>query len=194
MQITKGELPEHYKKGYQSTFSFFRGTLLEWLTSDKNPFGKKLYSLDKTLYDTAFGQKVMAFLKTDISHSMKTKTVDIYGNPVKAYEFEGNLLGKIIGRSILRITTLGIFALSVLELPAIYKAFTKQKHLKEKIMDGSKQTTKSAVYVTSMISSIGILGAIFARKGPAFSLIGMGVGSVVGGLISKGFSKFVDKT
>ena len=190
-QITTGEIPEHYKKGYQSAFSFFRGTFLEPLTRNTNPLGEKIYNLDKTLYDTTFGQKIMEFLKTDIEHSIKTKRSDINDNFVKAYKFAGTKLGKIMGRSLLRMTKLGVAALSILEIPAIYKAFTKRDSIKENVKAGSKQTTKSAMYVTSMISGIGIIGAILAKKGPAYSLLGMGIGSAIGGLISKGFNKLI---
>lgn len=76
----------------------------------------------------------------------------------------------------------------------IYRATTKGKNIK----NGFEQALKSIAYVCSITAGIAFFGGWLSKKGPAGSLLGMGVGSVIGAgvytLIKKGVNKvFKDK-
>jgi len=205
-QITKGELPKYDYKEYQHPFSFLRGTLFEPLLRKMGNFGLWLCSNDRTMYDTKVGtwlkkifklkmDKEVAFTGRKIPWVIKNEA----GNassvilPLIAIKPIGNPLAKTIGRALLRIPKLSVIALFLLELPAVIKQTLKPKKLKSKITSGIKQIIKSLMNVTSILSGIGIGGAILARKGPAGSLVGMGIGSLLGIYISKQISRIIDK-
>jgi hypothetical protein len=88
---------------------------------------------------------------------------------------------------------LSAFALGLLEIPSIIKSFKKGNKLQEKLKNISVQAVKSSVNVCSLLAGIGLTGALFARKGPAFSLLGMGIGSIAGAYVSKNLQKGVDE-
>ncbi|MDD3150444.1 MAG: hypothetical protein PHV68_06380 [Candidatus Gastranaerophilales bacterium] len=191
-------------KNYQHPFSFFRGTFLEPVVNKMGKVGEALHKADIPIYDTKAGQKICDLL--DIKKVDKTFTgrevPKVYINDVgeavikktkvKAIMLESakfGKFGKFIGRTMLRIPVLSVLALGLLELPAITKAFAKDK---DNIDEGLKQTAKSAINVTSILAGIGSVGAILSKKGPSGSLIGMGIGSVAGAFASKKIQDIID--
>jgi len=201
-QIFKKIAPGYDYSKMQHPFSFFRGTFLEPMLKFKGETGKRiskyLYDADKTLFDTKFGAFIKKIFKFDIVNKdfIKDQTglikKDVMGNAVHAFEVGGSRFGKHIGRALLRIPVLSVIALAALELPAIIKAFNKGKDTESKIKEGSKQVFKSAINLTAITAGIGIAGQWLAKKGPAWSLVGMGIGSVAGSLASKFAGKAVD--
>lgn len=187
----------NYKES-QHTFSFFKGTWLEWLLKLPGKLGKnlseKLQKADKSLYETKFGE----FLSNIFNIELDGKPINIgkvYGRNKKilAYTFKGTKTSKLVGRALLRIPVISVIVLGALELPAIFKSFNNSQGYKNKIKSGFKQIAKSAVYITSTVAGIGLAGAILARKGPIGSLTGMGIGAVAGSNISGLINKQIDK-
>ena len=191
LETFKGVKPL-YSQEYQAPFSFFRSTLLEQLTNGNSKLGEKLYSFDKSLFDTKFGEKITKLFKVEVEDTIFTGKFD-NNTPILANKLKSSRIGKLAGRSLLRIPVMRVIALSLLELPSITKAFIGKKQLEDNLVEGTKQVTKSAVNVTSILSGIGIFGAMLAKRGPIGSLIGMGLDSIVGSHISKSYSKFIDK-
>ncbi len=203
-QIFKGELPKYDYKNYQAPFSFLRGTALEPVVNKMGKLGVKLHQWDVSLFDTRFGKFISKLFKISYSdfdftgRSISQVTLEkgkavIKNVNVLALKPEGTTLSKLIGRTLLRIPVMSVIALSLLELPSIIKSFSKNESKKENIEDGSIQILKSGINVTSILSAIGLCGAIFAGKGPAFSLLGMGLGSLAGNFTSKQLAQKIDK-
>ena len=204
-QISKGELPNYDYKEYQHPFSFLRGTLFEPLLGKMGKFGVWLCDQDLPLYDTKIGEwleKIFKFELTDkqsIGRLAPWMIKDETGNAIlvnwdiKAIKLSGNTLAKTIGRALLRIPKISALILLGLELPAVIKEISKPKDFKSKITNGTRQIIKSIINVVSILAGIGIGGAILAKKGPAGSLTGMGIGSLGGIYISKQMTKFIDK-
>jgi len=201
-QIFKGIKPDYDYKNYQHSFSFFRGTFLEPLLNLKGKYGEKLsYFLkntDKSLDDTKFGKligKIFKF-KIDYENPELIKRIEKSGEKkvIYAYKIEGNFLARVIGKSLFRIPLLSVIALSLLELPKVAKTFTAKKNTDNRFKSGLMQTIKSGIYVTSMLANIGIFGALLAGFGPAGSLIGMGIGSIIGTKISQKLNTLIDKS
>jgi hypothetical protein len=162
-------------------------------------FGVWLHKWDIPLESTKFGkylEKVFKFtvnkLDTEGTKRFVPKVIlDKLGKSVIrnveifAFKIEGKSLAKTLGRVLLRIPVISVLALSLLELPAIIKKIKNENGAKNKVKEGSIQIIKSSINVSSILTGIGLIGALFARKGPAFSLLGMGVGSIVGAYTSK---------
>ncbi|MDD3013706.1 MAG: hypothetical protein PHC34_08405 [Candidatus Gastranaerophilales bacterium] len=193
----KYTLRYNYKE-YQHTFSFFKGTWLEWLLKLPGKIGKniskKLQKADKPLYETKFGE----FISNIFNIELGGKPINIgkaYGRNKKilAYTFKGTKINKLIGRALLRIPLISVVVLSALELPAIFKSFNNCEGYKNRIKSGFKQITKSAIYIISIFTGIGLAGAALAKKGPTGSLIGMGIGAVAGSNVSGLINKQIDK-
>jgi hypothetical protein len=184
--------PKYDYKNYQAPFSFFRGTVLEPLTNKMHKLGNKLYKLDKSLFDTKKFHKVLELLKVEIEDSIPTGRVDVNNTPIYAYKLKGNPFAKLLGKALLRTTVFGLATLAVLELPAIFNAFLGKENQENNLNNGIKQILKSSIYVTSVLSGIGITGAAIAKKGPAGSLFGMGLGALLGSYLSKLFCSFID--
>lgn len=193
-----------YKKPYdytkfQHSFSFFKGTWFEPLLKLPGKLGKQisdtLYCSDKTLYSSKVGKCFRKLLKISEGADSPTGIFDIKGREIFAKSIEGgNELTRLIGRSMLRIPVLGIYVLSLLELPAIIKSLKKGETVIEKAGSVSKQTAKSTIFVTAMSSGMGIFGALgFKKFGATGSLIGMGIGSIIGGLISQKAGEVIEK-
>jgi hypothetical protein len=197
-QIFTNKSPNYDYKNYQHPFSFFRGTLFERFLKFKGKLGKKvsdfLYYADMPFYDTNFGQRLCKLFKIELLDAIDSKIIDSRGRNVLARSFKGNYIQKILGRAMLRTTRLGIYALSILELPAIIKSFIKPKNNENNLKSGAKQVAKSAINVTAILSGIGIGGAILSKKwGAIGSLTGMGIGAVIGGYTSKQVQKNIEK-
>ena len=206
-QIIHGKLPGYDFKACQTPFSFFRGTVLEPLVNKLGKFGVFLHKWDIPLSDTSFGEfleKVFKF-KIDKRNAEETnrfipkvkidpetgKTI-IGKVEVLAYKIEGKPIGKLIGRALLRLPLMSVIVLGLLELPAIIRKIHKANGMENKAEAGAKQGLKSIINVSSILAGIGLVGALFARKGPAFSLLGMGIGSVAGAYTSKVIQKEID--
>lgn len=195
-QIIKNRKPSYNPKLYQHKFSFFRGTLLEPLLALNGKYGKKisdfLYVADRPIYDTKFGKWMGKVCNVKQEDAVQTSIKDIQGTKVLAIKHKGSTFSRMVGRGMLRLPVLSVYALGALELPAIIKNFTK-KDSKNNIKDGFKQIAKSTTYVVSLLSGIGLVGALIARKGPAGSLVGIGLGSVAGSFASKYVNKQIEK-
>ncbi|MDD3012379.1 MAG: hypothetical protein PHC34_01585 [Candidatus Gastranaerophilales bacterium] len=205
-QVFKGKLPEYDYKNCQTEFSFFRGTVLQPIVNRMGKLGVKLYSFDKSLNNTKFGEYLSKIFKYEIDELNSEATerfvpkviLDKSGKPIVkdtqvfARKLQGKPFAKIIGRALLRTPIISVLALSLLELPSIIKKITKADGLKNKVKEGTVQGLKSSVNVSSILACIGIIGALFARKGPAYSLLGMGIGSVAGTYGSKYIQKEID--
>ena len=205
-QIFKGELPKYDYKNCQTEFSFFRGTVLQPIVNRMGKLGVKLYSFDKSLNNTKFGEYLSKIFKFEIDELNSEATerfvpkvkLDKSGKPVVidvqvfARKLQGKPFAKIIGRALLRTPIISVLALSLLELPSIIKKIAKADGLKNKVKEGTVQGLKSSINVSSILAGIGIIGALFARKGPAYSLFGMGIGSVAGTYGSKYIQKGID--
>lgn len=187
------------QKECQHTFSFFKGTLLERFLKIPGEKGERLANVlhhwDKTLFTTKFGKILTKLFKIDID-GLPLDYGKTYGRdiPIFAYKFKGNIMQKTIGRALLRIPLLSVIVLSVLELPAILKAFKSNHNSEQKSNKGIKQIIKSLVFIVSTFTGIGITGALLARKGPTGSLIGMGIGASAGAVVSNVINKKVDKS
>jgi hypothetical protein len=183
---------------YQHAFSFFRGTLFEKLLKFEGKTSKKisefLYKADIPFYDTKIGQILCNLFKIEELNVIPSNIIDTKGRNIAAKAFKGNYIQKILGRAMLRTTALGICALSILELPSIIKSFLNPKNNENNLKSGSKQIAKSAINATAILTGIGIGGAVISKKfGAIGSLIGMGIGSVIGSYASKQVQKTVDK-
>ena len=196
-QLTKkGYTPKYNYKEVQHPFSFFRGTLLHKFVdpnTTKNPkLAKKLLKADKTITDTAFGQKILSFLGVKKLDEVETKIEDIGHTEerqrfVKAKLYESkNLFGDFTARAMTRTTKLGVLALAAFEVPKIFKALNQGDGIAEQASNGVKQTVKSGINLASITAGIAYGGAIGAKKfGSTGSLVGMGLGAIVGSFTSK---------
>ncbi|MDD3012989.1 MAG: hypothetical protein PHC34_04730 [Candidatus Gastranaerophilales bacterium] len=181
---------------HQVKFSFFRGTLLEPLICKlpKNIQNKLAY-YDVSLYDTKFGNKLLNKLGEPTEYVMRTSRPNkIKGGMVKAFMLEGNKLSSLIGRGMMRVPVISVYAFSAFELSSIYRAFTSSKNLKDNIINGNKQLVKSTINVFSFIIASAVLGAFLASKnGAAGSLVGIGLGSYFGTKAGNLINAQVDK-
>lgn len=200
-QIVRDKMPLYDYKNCQTEFSFFRGTALQSIVNRLGKLGVKLHELDKSLYRTKFGEIIRKTLRIEdideyesekigrsipkIKLNKKTNTTFIDEIEVQAHRLNGISFGKHIEAALLRTPVISLLALCLLETPAIVKSVNGQD-IKEKIKNSSRQMLKSFVYVFSMTAGIAIGGAYFNRKKAyAGSLFGMGLGSVIGGYVSK---------
>lgn len=186
--------PLYNRNKYQHGFSFFRGTLLERFvnpnkTKNKN-FAFKLLQADKTLLRSKFGQFIQKNLGVEEADWADTKIKDIghtSQNPryLKAAAFKGSRFGKLTCKAMHRIPVLGVAAMALIELPKIFSS--------AKDGEAVKQTVKSGINVASILAGIGYAGAVGSKYfGPLGSLIGMGVGAVVGSTASKKMQEIID--
>lgn len=195
--LTKKRIPLAYNyRKYQHDFSFFRGTLLhEAMKKVKSERGKriveKLYSYDKTLYNTKFGkflQKVMGITNgKEVASGCKKLTGEMLKvqKIIVKKDFMG--LKELTGRALKRTSVLGLAFMGLLELPRLIKSLNKGKYTEEKAKSFGVQTAKSSMNVLGVAAGMGYIGAIGAKKfGAAGSLIGMGLGVIAGAATSKG--------
>ena len=173
---------------YQHDFSFFKGTLLqEYMNKVQTQEAKERvanwYSADKSLYDSKFGEKVKGFLGIADGALQPAKNMkDVFGDEMFVSEIKAkSVFGELTGRAMKRTTKIGAVLLAALELPKIFKAMNQGENISEQAGNTVKQTAKSAVNVTSLLTAIGYCGAIGAKKYKAIgSLVGMGIGAVIG--------------
>jgi len=190
-------------KDYQTPFSFIRGSFLEKFVNKFmcNKYGYALYEWDKTLLDTRFGETIRKLFKVEkvgseytgrivkrVTKTNKGKYI-IADSAVQAVKYEGSWFGKLICRGLQRTTKMGTLTLVIISLPAVVKAFIKPKKAENKLINGVKQTAKSAVNVVSTLSGIGLVGALLAPLGPVGSVTGMAIGSTLGAYSSSQINK-----
>jgi len=205
-QIFTKEIPEHYKVA-QAEFSFFRGTVLEPVVNKLGKIGVKLHQIDKTLYDTKLGKSLRNRFGVEIDDYIGTnrfikQIVEDYENPKKyiidndievlALKLKGKPFGKLVGNTLLRIPVISTYIMAGLELPSIYRAFAAPEKGEDKAICGTAQIVKSTVNMTTITAAVGIFGALLKGKGPVGSLVGMGIGSVVGAHLSKQATEKID--
>ena len=185
--------PLYNRETHQHSFSFFRGTAIEeWLhkkIDSGSKVAEKLYEMDGTLYDTAFGKKIKNFFGIKQLDTVKNveQIKDFKGDMAKAYQFKSAKFGgEITARAMKRLPLLSVLAIALLEVPKIFKAMDKGDNLGENITSTVKQTGSSAINATSTLAGIGYGGALGAKYGGATgSLVGMGLGAIFGANVSK---------
>ena len=176
--------PYDYSKA-QHPFSFFRGTLMRKLVHpDTAPFPKlaaRLRNEDTTLLETKLGEKFLE--KSGISwKDINTKIKDVKytsKNPVfvPALQFSGgNPLTELTARALVRTPKLGALAYGAIETA----------NCAGNIVDGEnpfKTVYNSAIDLTTSLTGMGFGGAFGAKHfGAAGSLLGMGIGTILGKL------------
>lgn len=205
--ITGKEFKAAYDyKNYQHPFSFFRGTLLHnTVHPEKTKLPKiteKLLKADKTLDDTKFGNWLMDLMKVEENDIIPTKIKDIQYTKAKpsfieasSFKGEGKFakFGELTARAMKRTTLLGLVALSALELPKIIEEFNTGNTTGEKARNGAKQTLKAGINVASLTVGIGYLGALGSKRfGSVGSIVGMGLGAVLGSFASQKMQNSLD--
>ena len=190
--------PKYDFKNCQIEFSTIRGSNLE---KPVNKIGGKLgyliHERDRPLSDSKFGQFIGRILKVEeVGEEFTGRSVPkIEKHPItgkftenmvdiKAVKLKGSFAGKTIYRALQRTTRYGALTVTLITAPSIIKAFMKSKNTKDKVINGSKQTVKSAISVISTLSGIGIIGALLAPLGPAGSVAGMAIGAIAGSYLS----------
>lgn len=174
---------------YQHDFSFFRGTLLhEGMKRVKSERGKrivdKIYSADKTLYNTKFGKWIKKVFGIEDGKLIKSKIKNLYGKeiPVQEMIIKKDFLGlkDLTGRAMKRTSILGVAFMGALELPKLIKSIRKDDN------SFGIQSAKSAINVLGLTIGMGYLGALGGKKfGALGSLLGMGAGVLAGASGSK---------
>jgi hypothetical protein len=194
-------------KEYQVPFSFIRGSYLEKIVNKiGGKVGYYLHKWDKSLLDTNIGQKIMKKLKVrdvdeiftgrlvpQIKKDIETGKYVEQMKEVYAYKLEGSIIGKLICRTLRRITTYGTLSLSAIAVPSIIMAIKKSKNTEDKVKNGGKQTLKSVISVTITLAGIGLGGAILAPIGAAGSVAGMALGSALSAYISSKINKKIGR-
>jgi hypothetical protein len=190
-------------KDYQTEFSFIRGTFIQPLVNKiGGKIGYYLHLLDKPLLLTSFGEKLMNLLhvkRTDrkwtgreIPRIIIDSETGKYIKKMKkvyAYKLEGPAIGKLICRALQRTTVYGSLALSAIAIPSIIMSINKSKNTEGKLKNGSKQTLKAIISVTTTLAGIGIGGALLAPIGAVGSVVGMALGSALSAYISSQINK-----
>ncbi len=196
--VTKGVLPSAKNYAGQHAMTLLDGTFLEKL---KNiPL---LNNLDKALYDTKFGQFLQRTFKLGFDpknineikiHGLKMGGKQIIADrTVLGVNFNGNYAQRLLGKSLMRVSLLGVAVTSLLEVPALVKSITKTEgNAIDKAKAFGKQLIKSAGYVTLVTAGIIFAGGMFGATALG-SLAGMAVGSAIGIMASKGVNNLVDK-
>ena len=108
---------------------------------------------------------------------------------VFAKKLEGSTIGKLICRTMQRMTVYGSLSLVAIAIPSIIMAIKNSKNTEDKIKNGSKRTLKTAISVTSSLAFIGLGGALLAPIGPFGSIAGMAIGSALSAYISRKINK-----
>jgi hypothetical protein len=180
--------PKYDFKKYQHDFSFFKGTLFEDLHKNtKNEKVQKtmqyLYEKDESIFNTKFGEKVQKFLGIESGEMTSAPGMkNRFGQEMMVTEVKAsNAFAELTGRAMKRTTKLGVLALGLLEIPKLIKAFGKGDSVSENAGNGAKQVVKSGINLATVTAGIAYGGAFGAKKfGAIGSLVGMGIGAVVG--------------
>lgn len=171
---------------YQRPLSSVSGTFLNGLTVKHEWLNK----LDKTLFDTKFGELVKKSLNIKTEKAVY-KVVN--GKEIIHFKFAGKGIQKIVGKALLRTPVIGIGLGCLMEMPAIIKSAKQGDTIEEKSKSVFKQVCKSAGYVGLMTAGIGLAGAAFGKFGTTISLVGMALGSSGALSASRQLNKAMDK-
>ncbi|MDD3012636.1 MAG: hypothetical protein PHC34_02910 [Candidatus Gastranaerophilales bacterium] len=200
-QAVHNKLPNYDYKNCQAPFRFIRGTYAEAPVNKMGKYGYILHEFDKSFAETQLGEKLrkllgVSFGKPEMTGRKVPQVINIDNKyvveeiPVIANKLRGTFLSKLIYRAIQRTTVIGAIILSTLWIPSIIKAFNKPEEMKDKLTNAGKQTLKASINVVSVLSGIGILGALGnIRYKYVGSVIGMGIGSIVGSFIANKVNK-----
>lgn len=202
--LTKKRIPIAYNyKKYQHDFSFLRGTLLhEVMKRVKSERGKKIvdviYKSDKTLYNTKLGYWLKNVMGITDGNPVVSSCKTLWGDKLNVQKVvvKNDFLGlkELTGRALKRTTVLGLAFTALLEVPRIIKSFTKAENPEEKSKSVAKQFVKSGSNVMGITLGMGYLGAIGAKKfGAAGSLLGIGIGALVGAASSQKINNMLFK-
>jgi len=189
--LVKSEATE----GYYSKFKFFNGTSLEKPLKNSE-LGKQIfYNGDITLGDLKLTDKIYDKLGIQRQTNFFNKTVDYAGvgketlnrEYVNFIAKEGKELsklrlfaGKLAGLTMNRIPVLSLAIAVTLELPNIIDAFKDNQ--------GEKQVLKSATSVCMTVGTGALLSSLLTitgHLGPAGSVIGLGLGFLIGSKTAK---------
>ena len=183
----KDKKPDGYDpKLAQHPFSFFRGTVLhEYLNPNSEKcvdvdWAEKIIEKDVCLFDTKFGKWLRKRLGIEEIDRMRSSVKSIYHtdknpNYVEAKVFKSkNLFGDLTARALTRTSKYGAYALT--GLGALHAA--------HEIIDGEdviKTVGQTVTEIGTTLVGTGYLGAIgYKHYGPLGSLVGIGIGSLIG--------------
>ena len=192
----KDKKPDGYdSKVAQHPFSFFRGTVLhEYLNPNSEKcvdkkWAKKIIKNDVCLFDTKFGKWLRKRLGIEEIDRMRSSVKSIYHtdknqNYVEAKVFKSkNLFGDLTARALTRTSKYGAYALT--GLGALHAA--------HEIIDGEdviKTIGQTVAEIGTTLVGTGYLGAIgYKHYGPLGSLVGIGIGSLIGSEVPELFFK-----
>ena len=193
-QQIKGKYQRPYNnKIAQHPFSFFRGTILNDYVNPNSSkcINKKvanwLLKGDKTLMQTKLGTRISKLFDINVEE-IPTNIPDIL-NTEKTPRYLGakqfkttSKFGELTARALTRTPILSVAALGGIEASHIAYAVEQGENL-------VKEIGKSGITLGTTLLASGYLGAIGAKyAGPCGSLIGVGLGSVIGYKTSKAFN------
>lgn len=193
--LLKNGLTSIPKREHQWIMRSVAGTPLDFLLNKKS--FKWLEQIDNTLFDTKFGRGVRDIFKIHFDKANPTifvKPVFENSTAIPAHKIAGNYIQQIIGRALLRTSTIGLAISTAIETPALFKAAVNTEGT---TMDKAKavgiQALKSGSFIALSTAAIGIAGAILFPYGVLASLAGMAIGSFSSLEVSKGVNKLIDK-
>ena len=194
----KDKKPDGYDpKVAQHPFSFFRGTVLhEYLNPNSEKcvdkkWAKKIIKNDVCLFDTKLGDWVRKKLgieevyntkyRTNIKEITSTEKNPVYIN-ARVYKSK-NAFGDLTARALTRTSKYGGYALTGLGT----------LHAAHEIADGEdvmKTIGQTIAEIGTTLVGTGYLGAIgYKYYGPLGSLVGIGIGSIIGSELPELFFK-----
>jgi len=106
-----------------------------------------------------------------------------------ARRFSGNKLKQFICRTMDRIPVMAVAIMALIEISSVCLAVKKEKSAKA----GAKQALKLTTNIVSTYTGAGIVGAALSMLGPVGSLIGIGLGSLLGMKTAKQINAQIDK-
>ena len=194
----KDKKPDGYNpKVAQHPFSFFRGTVLhEYLNPNSEKcvdkkWAGKIIEKDVCLLDTKFGRWLLKMINVqkNITDDISTNIDDItstikYPIKVNAYSFKSkNAFGDLTARALTRTSKYGVYALT--GLGALHAA-----HEIAEGEDVIKTFGQTVAEIGTTLVGTGYLGAIgYKHYGPLGSLVGIGIGSLIGPEVPELFFK-----
>ncbi|NLF84367.1 MAG: hypothetical protein GX568_10385, partial [Candidatus Gastranaerophilales bacterium] len=198
-----GEGVSIYKNGLKKTefvnaqrpFHMLSGTFVEKLTKKYPKFRKtydKLDKFDKVLYDTKFGKLVKKIFGLKPPETVSVNASGFGTVAENGYKFRQGYFRNVIGKSLFRISRLGLLTTTLFELPALIKSVTQGDTIKERVESFGKQLLKSAGYITFVNVGTAIGGAMVGPSVIA-QLLGMGAGAGLGLMTSKALNNKIDK-
>jgi len=180
------------RNSYQHGLALFKGTLVEHLIDlNKHPW---LQNLDRTLYDTRFGEFTRRIFNIKQIDFMKRI---VGGREIAALKFGGNWAQRLGGRALLRTPILGLALAAAMEVPALVKSAMVEGSFIDKAGSFTKQLCKSAAFVGMVQGGISLVGGaavmMFPAAGAVAALAGMAIGSTGAVILSKAVNKQIDK-